>query len=183
MFHYFVGKITRMGNKHLLSNDSFGIELTYAWNKKTGEFYIHPYLDDNKKTISYFGFDTWEQKNVFEDLIKINGIWPKTGFNIAQLPKENLQNAIKTFDVKFFQAVPGIGPKTAKKILLELKGSFELDDIKKMDADQRFYKDIIKSLKGFGYDTERVKSTLQRYEGTISKENMWEVIKRVIAQI
>jgi len=64
-----------------------------------------------------------------------------------------------------------------------MKGNFEFDDIQKMDVDQRLYKDIVRSLKGFGYDAERIKSTLQKYEGKISKENMSEVIKRVISQM
>jgi Holliday junction DNA helicase RuvA len=54
-------------------------------------------------------------------MLKISGIGPKTAFQIVQLPKESLENAIKTLDAKFFQAIPGIGPKSAKKILLELK--------------------------------------------------------------
>jgi Holliday junction resolvasome RuvABC DNA-binding subunit len=50
-------------------------------------------------------------------------------------------------DVKFFQAIPGIGPKSAKKILLELKGTFDVQDVQTMDVDQKLYKDIVKSLK------------------------------------
>ena len=183
MFHYLNGKLTIIGNKKLLSNDFLGIEVTYSWSKKAGEYFLFPYLDDNRKSVFYFAFDSMEQKNVFEDMLKISGIWPKTAFQLAQLPRESLQNAIKTFDAKFFQWIPGIGPKSAKKILLELKGSFDFDDIQKMDVDQKLYKDIIKSLKGFGYDAERIKETLQKYEGKISKENMSDVIKWTIGQM
>jgi len=54
-------------------------------------------------------------------MLKVSGIGPKTAFQIVQLPKESFLQAIKTVDVKFFQSIPGIGPKSAKKILLELK--------------------------------------------------------------
>jgi len=50
-------------------------------------------------------------------------------------------------DIKFFQSIPGIGPKSAKKILLEMKGNFDLQDVQTMDIDQKLYKDIVKSLK------------------------------------
>lgn len=187
MFHYFNGKIQTLGNKKLLSNDVLGIEVTYSWKQESlpasGGFFLFPYLDDNKKSVFYFAFDTMEQKNMFEDMLKISWIWPKTAFQIAQLPKEDLQNAIKTFDAKFFQWIPWIWPKTAKKMLLELKDSFDLSDIQKIDMDQKLYKDIIRSLKWFGYDATRIKETLQKYEGTISKENMSEVIKWVIGQM
>jgi len=86
-------------------------------------------------------------------------------------------------DTKFFQAIPGIGPKSAKKIILELKGTINLADMHTIELDQKLFKDIVKSLKGFGYDTDSVKSALSKYEGTLSKENMGEVIKRVISQI
>ncbi|HCY20860.1 TPA: hypothetical protein DIC40_03255 [Patescibacteria group bacterium] len=66
---------------------------------------------------------------------------------MVQLPKEQLHNAIKTLDVKFFQSIPGIGPKSAKKIVLELKGNFDIEEVQAMDIDQKLYKDIIKSLK------------------------------------
>lgn len=100
-----------------------------------------------------------------------------------QLPKEQLQNAIKTLDVKFFQTIPGIGPKTAKKILLEMKGTFDIQDVQKMDIDQKLYKDIVKSLKNFGYDGDKIKSILQTYPEKITKTNMAETIKRVIGQM
>ncbi|MDR2541714.1 MAG: hypothetical protein LBD11_08500 [Candidatus Peribacteria bacterium] len=52
-------------------------------------------------------------------------------------------------DVKFFQAIPGIGPKSAKKILLELKGTIDFKQISSMEGEQKLLKDIVKSLKNF----------------------------------
>jgi Holliday junction resolvasome RuvABC DNA-binding subunit len=86
-------------------------------------------------------------------------------------------------DIKFFQAIPGIGPKSAKKIILELKGNINLKDVQHIELDQKLFKDIVKSLKGFGYDAERIKAVLSTYEGTLSKEHMSEVIKWVISQL
>ena len=167
----------------LLSNDIFGIQVHYLGNQNQWEFFLYPYLDDNKKTIFYFCFDTSDQKAMFERLLKINGVWPKTAFQISQLPKANLQQALKNVDVKFFQAIPWIGPKSAKKILLQLRGTFDVEDIQKMDIDQKLYKNIVTSLKWFGYGADQIKSTLQKYEGIVTKENMPEVIKRIISQI
>jgi holliday junction DNA helicase RuvA len=183
MFHYLLWKIQRYWNKTYIQNQQFWIEINYLWKKSDWEFFIYPHLDDNKKTIVYFAFDSIVQKWLFEDMLKINWIWTKTAFQIVQLPKENLQNAIKTLDVKFFQAIPGIGPKSAKKILLELKWTFDVQDVQTMDIDQKLYKDIVKSLKWFGYDSDKIKSILQTYPEKITKTNMAEVIKRIIGQI
>ncbi|HRX64111.1 MAG TPA: helix-hairpin-helix domain-containing protein [Candidatus Absconditabacterales bacterium] len=183
MFHYVNGELKREQNNTFIVNGFIGIQVLYFGKKEKGEFFLYPHLDDNKKTINYFAFDTSLQKDTFEEVLKVNGVGPKTAFQIVQLPKDKLDLAIKTLDAKFFQSIPGIGPKSAKKILLELKGNFEFDDIQKMDIDQKLYKNIISSLRGFGYDTSSIKSTLQKYDGKITKENMSEVIKRVISQI
>ena len=183
MLHYFVGNIQRWGGEVLLKNDMFGIQIQYLGVKNQGEFFLYPYLDDNKKTIIYFCFDTAEQKTLFESLLKINGVWPKTALQIAQLPKTNLQQAIKNVDAKFFQNIPWIWPKSAKKIVLQLRWTFDVEDIQKIDIDQKLYKNIVTSLKGFGYGADQIKSTLQNYEWTVTKDNMPEVIKWIITQI
>lgn len=161
----------------------FGIQVHYLGKQNQGEFFLYPHLDDNKKTIVYFCFDTIEQKTLFESLLKVNGVGPKTAFQISQLPPENLKQALKNVDVKFFQAIPWIGPKSAKKIVLQLRGTFDIEDIQRMDIDQKLYKNIVTSLKWFGYGADQVKDSLQKYEGTVTKDNMSEVIKRIISQI
>lgn len=183
MFHYINWKLERHQNTTFVKNQFIWIKVFYFGQKSQWDFFLHPYFDENKKTITYFAFDNAQQQSSFEDVLKINWVWPKTAFQIVQLPKENLDQAIKTLDVKFFQAIPWIWPKSAKKILLELKWNFEIDDVQKMDIDQKLYKNIVNSLKWFGYDTNSIKSTLQKYEWKITKENMTEVIKRVISQI
>jgi len=183
MLHYFVGKIRHLGGETILNNDMFWIQVHYLGKQNQGEFFLYPYIDDNKKTIFYYCFDTIEQKAMFESLLKINGVWPKTAFQISQLPKENLQQALKNVDVKFFQAIPWIGPKSAQKIVLQLRWTFDVEDLQRMDIDQKLYKNIVSSLKGFGYGADQIKSTLQKYEGTVSKDNISEVIKRIISQI
>jgi len=183
MFHCFIGNIRHIGGEILLSNDMFGIHIQYIGKQNQGEFFLYPYLDDTKKTIIYYAFDTIDQKTTFVTLLKISGVGPKTAFQISQLPKENLQNALKNVDVKFFQAIPWIWPKSAKKILLQLRGTFDVEDIQRMDIDQKLYKNIVSSLKGFGYSADQVKDTLQKYEWTITKDNVSQVIKRIISQI
>ena len=183
MFHYVNWELKREQNNTFIVNWFIWIQVLYFGKKEKWEFFLYPHLDDNKKTINYFAFDTSLQKDTFEEVLKVNWVWPKTAFQIVQLPKDKLDLAIKTLDAKFFQSIPGIWPKSAKKILLELKWNFEFDDIQKMDIDQKLYKNIISSLRWFWYDTSSIKSTLQKYDWKITKENMSEVIKRVISQI
>lgn len=167
----------------MLIHDFLWIQIVYAGNKSEGEFYLFPYYDENKKTVQYYAFDTLEQKQIFENFLKINWIWTKTAFQIAQMPQEELSNAVKNMDVKFFQTIPWIWPKSAKKILLELKDSLDINQISSLDIDQKLFKDIVKSMRWFGYDADNVKKVLLTYKEPITKEKMPEIIKRIISKI
>lgn len=183
MLHYINWKRIAQGSISLIKNEYFWIQAFYAGNSTEWEFFIYPHLDDNKKTISYFAFDSIQQKSFFEELLKINGIGTKTAFLISQYDQKSLNEAIKHMDSKFFQTIPGIGPKSAKKILLEMKGTLDLDQISALDIDQKLFKDIVKSLKGFGYDSGRIKEVLSSYEGKLSKDKIPEIVKWVISHI
>lgn len=161
----------------------FGIEISYDWSQMQGEFFLHPYIDDNQKTIKYFAFETLQQKSVFEQLVKISGIGPKTAFSISAIPQQTLHNAIETFDTKVLEAIPWIGKKTAKKIMVELKDSLSDKDISKLAIDPTLHKNIVKTFTTMWYDKNKVESTLQNYDKDISKDTVQEVVVRIIKQI
>lgn len=180
MFHYFVWKIQRFSDTNLLVNDSFWIQVSYLGTKNDWEFFVYPFLDDNKKTVIYYAFDSFDQKLLFENILKINGIGTKTAFHIVQKPKDELQNAIKNLDTVYFQSIPGIGPKSSKKILLALKGNFEIDDLERINIDEKLYKNILNSLKSLWYDVSQIKNSIKNYEWNISQDNMWDILKKLI---
>lgn len=183
MFQYFQWKIEKKGWITLLVHDFFGIQVSYGWKKSQWEFFIYPFYDENKRTVQYFAFDTIEQKQLFEQFLKVNWIWTKTAFQLAQTPQEEISNAVKNMDVKFFQAIPWIWPKWAKKILLELKDTLNVNELSSLDIDQKLFKDIVKSLRSFWYDSDSVKKVLITYKEPITKEKMPEIIKRIISQL
>jgi Holliday junction resolvasome RuvABC DNA-binding subunit len=183
MFHYFQWKVEKKGWVTLLIHDFIWIQVFYAWKKSEWEFYLFSVYDENKKTIQYYAFDTLEQKQVFEQFLKVNWIWGKTAFQLAQTPYEELSNAVKNMDVKFFQAIPWIWTKWAKKILLELKDSFDVKELSSLDIDQKLFKDIVKSMRDFWYDADSVKKILLTYKEPITKEKMPEIIKWIISQL
>lgn len=133
------------GQMHLI-NDMFGIEVSYHGAPRKGEFFVFPYMDDTQKTVRYFAFDTIEQKQLFLSLFKISGIGPKTAFHIAGLSVSVLQAAVEEFDVSVLQALPGIGPKSAKRILIELKSTLTKKDVSKLKGDDVLIKNIVKTL-------------------------------------
>lgn len=85
-------------------------------------------LQVREDSLSLYGFDTAEARLTFETLIGISGIGPRVALSILSIFKPDaLAAAVESGDIKSFTAVPGVGRKTASRILLELKGKLELD--------------------------------------------------------
>ena len=94
---------------------------------------IHTYLNIREDAMQLFGFLTKEDLNVFSLLIGVNGIGPKAGLNILScLSPDELRFAVLSGDAKAISATPGIGKKTAEKLILELKDKLKMEDM--MDA-------------------------------------------------
>lgn len=169
--------------KKILSNWSFGLEVEYTGLHKEWAFHLHPYIDDTNKTIKYFCFWSIEQKLVFEKMLKISGVWPKTALGISALPLQVLKDAIDSFDTKVLESIPGIGAKTAKKIMVELKDTLSHDDVTKLSADTKVINNIVKTLTTMWYNKEKVIKALNDYPGTISKDVIQEIVVWLINSI
>ena len=183
MFHYIKGKVRRNQSDCFILTEMFGVQVAYAGGQSEGEFFLYPYLDEGKKSVFYFAFDTLEQKQNFEQMLKVSGVGPKTAFQIAQIPIWELAEAIENLDTKLFQSIPWIGPKLAKKIILELKGNFQLSQASSIDVNQKLFKAVVKSLKNLGYDGQNVKAILSQYQWDLDQADLAEVVKWVISQL
>ena len=90
----------------------------------------HTYLNIREDAMQLFGFLTKEDLNVFRLLIGVNGIGPKAGLNILScLSPDELRFAVLSGDAKAISATPGIGKKTAEKLILELKDKLNIEDM------------------------------------------------------
>ena len=93
------------------------------------EVKLHTYLQISENGIGLYGFLTKDELNVFKLLITVNGIGPKGAVGIlSALSANDLRLAVLADDDKAIAKAPGIGPKTAKKMILELKDKFHLED-------------------------------------------------------
>ncbi len=180
MFHLIRGSSQIYGSVAVISNDLVWVEASYQWTQSTWTYYLHPMIDDRTKTVTYFAFDSLELKQIFAKLLKISGIWPKTAFTIAHIPPEVLQQAVDTFDIWFVQSIPGIGPKTAKKIIIELKDSLKSDDVAKLQIDKALLKSITTMLKNFGYPSQQITTKLSQCPIQLKQDNLQEIITRLV---
>lgn len=93
------------------------------------EVKINTYLHVKEDVMQLFGFLTRDGLEVFRLIIGVSGIGPKGGLGIlSALGPDDLRFAVASNDVKAIQAAPGIGKKTAGKLILELKDKLKLED-------------------------------------------------------
>jgi len=93
-----------------------------------GEIVVETYLHVREDVLQLYGFADAAERELFTQLLTVNGVGPKVALAIVSgSPAAELRRAIVLEDVARFQAIPGIGKKTAERIVLELKGKAASD--------------------------------------------------------
>ena len=112
------------GVGYLIYTDSFSLG-----NLKTGtQGKLYTYLKVAEDDMTLYGFATVEQKAMFEKLLSISGVGPKAAAAVLSSMRVNdIAAAVISNDDKAFTNVPGIGKKTAQRLVLELKEKVDFD--------------------------------------------------------
>lgn len=93
------------------------------------EVKIYTYMHVREDAMKLFGFLTKDDLKIFKLLITVNGIGPKGALGIlSSITPDDLRFAVLADDVKAISKAPGIGTKTAKKLILELKDKLKLEE-------------------------------------------------------
>jgi Holliday junction DNA helicase RuvA len=88
-----------------------------------GELTVETYLHVREDALQLYGFADLEERELFEQLLSVSGVGPKVALAIVSgSPAADLRRAIALDDTARFEAIPGIGKKTAQRVVLELKG-------------------------------------------------------------
>ncbi len=139
--------------------------------KEKISLWIHHHITDVSELL--FGFTTQEERSLFRSLNKVSGIGGKTALALLGLGEETLILAIQMEDDKLLSSVPGIGKKTAQKIIVDLKGSIDFSK-KSATPESKIQNQsdilLISSLVSMGYDKARVEATI----GDIDKNGTME---------
>lgn len=126
MIGHLTGKILTKSDT-LSVIDCHGVGYEVAHTPHTAEkihldsvsLHIHSHVREDG--IQLFGFLTLEERNLFRDLIKVNGIGPKMALTLLSgIPQDELIRTLAIKDIKRLQSVPGIGKKTAERLCIEL---------------------------------------------------------------
>ena len=120
---------------------------------------IHTHVRED--IIALYGFSTRRERTIFEKLMTISGIGPKLAVTILSGGSvEELVSAIKRSDLARLTAIPGVGKKTAERIVLELKD--KLRDFAEAVQKPGVETDVMSALENLGYSRALVESALRR---------------------
>jgi Holliday junction DNA helicase RuvA len=123
------------------------------------DIFLHIYTYVREDAIQLYGFQTEDEKKIFLILLNISGIGPRIALNIlSTIPPDKFHKAIDTEDVAFLCRVPGLGKKTAHRIILELKE--KLPSIK--DKKDDIFEDTLSALINLGYKSNVALEALQK---------------------
>lgn len=93
------------------------------------EVKIYTYMDVKEDSMHLFGFLSEDDLEIYKLLLTVNGIGPKAALGILSvLTADDLRFAVLSDDVKAISQAPGVGSKTAKKLILELKDKLSVED-------------------------------------------------------
>lgn len=139
--------VSGVGYKVLVS------EKTYLKLEKGQKVKIFTFTYVRDDALDLFGFLENEDLLLFEDLITVSGIGPKTAMNIFSFgDRKDIIEAIIKGDVSFFSSVPRLGTKNAQKIIIELKNKMGAEsNLDLTGKDLKENQEVVEALKNFGF--------------------------------
>lgn len=154
------------------------------------EVKLYTYLNVKEDLMQLYGFLSKDELRIFKLLIGVNGIGPKGGLGIlSYLTPDDLRFAVMANDVKAISAAPGIGKKTAEKLILELKdklGSIEPEEVPTSESvtgntpfSKEIQTDAVQALVALGYgSTEALRAVANVM--TEQEDSVEEILKKAL---
>ena len=180
MFNSIIGTVTGKNSRQLLI-EANGIE----WDicipdsnidmlPETGkEVRVFTWLHHTESLMNLYGFASPEERLLFLDLLRVDGVGPKAAVKIMSgVDSKRLFEILESGDVEILEKIPGVGKKTAGKMMLALKGKLSIpDDYKSSSSSPSSpYDDAVASLVAMGYDKNLAKAKIMELSEKLSSE-------------
>lgn len=192
MIGYLTGKIiSKKPTQVLLDVNGVGYILNISINTfekipDTGETTsLHTYLAVREDSLTLFGFSSEPEKQMFELLIGVNGIGPKLAQNVLSgIQIDELKHALKEGNLLRLVAIPGIGRKTAERMLLDLRD--KVDNVAEEYATAVPYKikdDAVAALATLGYNQKMAERIIRDLLLTTPVIKLEDLIRQALTQL
>lgn len=153
---------------------------------------IYTYLHVREDAMQIFGFLSKDELEVFKLLLNVNGIGPKGALGIlSAISTDDLRFAVLSDDVNLIKSCPGIGAKTAQKLIIELKDKLRLEDAFEMAVNNNNKKntvqdntvivmnEAVEALVSLGYSSKDAIAAVKKVEN-IQNKNSEQILKEAL---
>ena len=191
------GLIGKKGsNSVILVVNGIGLEINMSINALESlppigkEIQILTFLNVREELLELYGFINKLERQTFLLLISISGIGPKLALTILSgISTDNLKNSVIAGDVPSLTRIPGVGSKTAKRIIIELKEKFTTIDRDQLGISEEkkissLFSDVINALLALGYKENHAKKICSELEKDgLMQGRLEKVIKLALGRI
>ena len=195
MYSYIKGELVDVAGDHIVvDNNGIGYQMfisssTHFHMPAIGEdVKVYTYLNVKEDAMQLFGFLTKEELELFKLLITVNGIGPKNALGIlGTLEPADLRFAIMAEDAKAISKAPGVGAKSAQRIIIELRDKIDSVETSALTNSpvaslNTMKRDVIDSLENMGYSSSQVLKAMDELEIS-DEDNIEDVLKQVLVKL
>lgn len=201
MISYIKGTVAFKGNDYIIiENHGIGYQIKVPSRvldsvSSGKEAMIHTYLYVREDVLALFGFASVQELETFQILLGISGIGPKAALSVlSTMTVEDLYYAVFSEDAKSIAKTPGIGPKGAKRMIIELKDKLNLEDLESVSSgeeevsrpqtvDSDSISDTVQALVALGYsngEAYRAVHSVAEAESLDAEKLLKEALKKVL---
>ena len=188
MIGYIKGRLEEvMDGAIIVDNNGIGYEIFVPASvigslpSKGNEVKIYTYMNVREDLLQLFGFMTRDDLEVFKMLITVSGIGPKGALGIlGVMSADDIRFAVMSEDAKTISKAPGIGAKTARKLIIELKDKLNFKDViegaldrgesaaanNSSSSDKQIISDAVEALTALGYSASDAMKAVRMVEMT-----------------
>ena len=152
-------------------------------NKEAVNLFIHTHVKED--SIALYGFYNESEKEMFEHLISVSGIGPKLALGmLSGITTEDLKAAIEDGSVSRIVSVPGVGRKTAERLILELKT--KVKDVVAEESGSAHHgvkQEAVAALTTLGYNIATAEKTIHRILSSSPACTLEELIKKALGEL
>lgn len=134
---------------------------------------IFTWMLHREDTMKLFGFASEQERSLFLDLLKVDGVGAKGALKIMSgITPAQLTQALDSEDLAQLERLPGVGKKTAQKMMLALKGKLSFGDspVPRPTATTSRWQDVVQALVDMGYDRRDCEAVLSRLEQELAPQ-------------
>ncbi len=148
-------------------------------NGQTTTLYIFTHVKED--ALELFGFPEMAEKRLFQLLLSVSGVGPRTALAITDLGATAITQAVQEANVSRFTAVPRVGKKLAQKIIIELKSKLgSLQELELGSISDPAQQEVVAALLSLGFDEQQVYRVVKEIDGTLTiAEQVKQAMKRI----